>query len=62
MGRQIGGCRGEKHERREEREAEDDDNRGSTGARRKEMCKANKMMEAVAVGGEEGEELREEWL
>jgi len=47
------------HGQREEREAEEDGNRGSTGAKRKEKCKGNKMMGAVAVGGEEGEELRE---
>jgi len=35
-----------------------------TGAKREERCEANKMLKAVAVavGGEEGEELREEWL
>lgn len=46
------------HGRKEEREAEDDDNRGSTGVRRKERCEANKMMGVVAVGGEE---LRVDW-
>lgn len=47
------------HGRREEREVEDDDNRDSTGVRRKERCEANKMMGAVAVGGEA--ELRVGW-
>jgi hypothetical protein len=61
-GRQTGGCRGEKHGRREETEEEDDGNRGWTGAKRKVRCEANKTKGAVAVGGEEGEELKEEWL
>jgi len=49
------------HGRREERDAEEDGNRGSTGAKRKERCEASKTMGAVA-GGKEGDELREEWL